>query len=568
MNINELITNILTSNLNAYFMLLLRMITPIVALFIVWTAFTTFRKGVRSKNPVLMLTEEITGASFPVLYWENSIGRSKSCDIVLPDTTVSRDHAVLLRRDEGWFVTDTQSKAGIKVNSRNIEGRKLVGIDDKITIGQSVLTIRNAQIPEEKKSFFKGFTNSSTSPVTLLLLINIVHFSMCFQLAFGTGEFLAYPFAIFAGMVSISWLFYFTTTVILNRKTFELENIALLLSGIGIVLLSAHDFDQIISQFMAMVIGIIIFTALIAFMAKSDRVTSWHIAFAVLAILIFVANFVFGTEINGSKNWIYIGSFSVQPSEFVKILFVLVGASTLDKLQTKTNIGAFILFASVCLGSLFAMRDFGTACIYFAGFLVLAFMRSGSVRTIALILAVAVLGVVMIIYFKPYVAQRFAGWGNIWDHINDSLGYQQVRTLTYIASGGLFGMGLGNGYLHYIAAAESDLVFGLLCEEQGLLMGFVVVLALALLVFFTMSHVRRSRSAFYSIASCAAAGILVFQSCLNIFGSTDILPLTGVTLPFISLGGSSMMAVWGLLAFLKASDERTYALKRKKKVNE
>lgn len=559
----EIIEKILTSDFNQYLMLCFRMVTPLMALFIVWKSFTNFRKSVRPKNPVLMLVEERTGAGFPVLYWENSIGRSKSCDIVLPDTTVSRDHAVLLRRDEGWFVSDTESKAGIKVNGRNIDGRKIVGINDKITIGQSVLALRNANIPQEKNNFFKGFTKATTSVKFLLFLTSLVHLSMCFQLSLGTGEFLFYPFAVAFGLITVQWTFYFVTTVILNRKTFEIETIALLLSGIGIMLLSGQGIDFIITQFLAMIIGIIIFIVLIAFMSKSDMVTKWHIALAVLAVLIFIANFVLGTEVNGSKNWIYIGSVSIQPSEFVKILFILVGASTLDKLQTKTNIGAFILFASICLGSLFVMRDFGTACIYFAGFLVLAFMRSGSVRTIALILAVAILGVIMIIYFKPYVADRFAGWGNVWDHINDSYGYQQVRTLTYIASGGLFGMGLGNGYLHYIAAGESDLVFGMLCEEQGLLMGFVVVLALSLFVLFARADVKRSRSAFYSMASCGAAGILVFQACLNIFGATDVLPLTGVTLPFISLGGSSMMAVWGLVAFLKASDERTYALKRK-----
>ncbi len=133
----------------------------------------------------------------------------------------------------------------------------------------------------------------------------------------------------------------------------------------------------------------------------------------------------------------------------------------------------------------------------------------------------------------------------------------------YAASGGLFGVGLGQGYLKKIFAGDSDLVFGMLCEELGLLMAVVVVIGIALLILFARSDVTRSRSTFYSITACAAAGLLLFQTCLNIFGSTDILPLTGVTLPFISAGGSSMMATWGLLAFIKASDERTYAVSRR-----
>ncbi|MGN0479316.1 MAG: FtsW/RodA/SpoVE family cell cycle protein, partial [Hominenteromicrobium sp.] len=132
----------------------------------------------------------------------------------------------------------------------------------------------------------------------------------------------------------------------------------------------------------------------------------------------------------------------------------------------------------------------------------------------------------------------------------------------YIASGGFFGLGLGNGCLKYIAAADSDLVFGMLCEEQGLLMGLVVLAAIALFILYARSDVTRSRSTFYAIAACAVAGMLLFQTCLNVFGPTDVLPLTGVTLPFISAGGSSMMSVWGLMAFLKASDERTYGAKR------
>ena len=96
-------------------------------------------------------------------------------------------------------------------------------------------------------------------------------------------------------------------------------------------------------------------------------------------------------------------------------------------------------------------------------------------------------------------------------------------------------------------------------------MAVIIVAAIALLVFYARSDATKSRSTFYSISACSAAGLLLFQTCLNIFGATDVLPLTGVTLPFISAGGSSMAAVWGLLAFIKASDERTYAARRSKK---
>ena len=178
------------------------------------------------------------------------------------------------------------------------------------------------------------------------------------------------------------------------------------------------------------------------------------------------------------------------------------------------------------------------------------------------LLAGAVLAVFVVLAVKPYVLDRFMGWGHVWEHINDDLGYQQTRVLTYIASGGLFGVGLGNSYLASVFAADSDLVFGLLCEEQGLLLGLVILLTFVLFIFYARSDVTRSRSTFFSIAACAAAGMLLFQAALNVYGATDVLPLTGVTLPFISSGGSSLLSVWGMMAFLKASDERTYAARR------
>lgn len=101
-----------------------------------------------------------------------------------------------------------------------------------------------------------------------------------------------------------------------------------------------------------------------------------------------------------------------------------------------------------------------------------------------------------------------------------------------------------------------------MAEEMGYIVAVTVAISIALLIIYARSVTTRSRSTFYSITACCAAGLLVVQMSLNIFGATDILPLTGVTLPFISAGGSSMISCWGLIAFIKAADERTYAVKR------
>ena len=116
-----------------------------------------------------------------------------------------------------------------------------------------------------------------------------------------------------------------------------------------------------------------------------------------------------------------------------------------------------------------------------------------------------------------------------------------------------------------MAAADTDLVFGMICEEWGLLIAVMAVGAIIALAFFAVRTIRVGRSSFYTIAACAAGSLLVFQTCLNVFGSVDLLPLTGVTFPFVSNGGSAMMSAWGLLAYLKATDTRenaSFAIRR------
>lgn len=561
--LKHVITRILGSGLLSTALVAVRAVTILLVLYVIWRCYTSFKKGQRRKDPVVMLEDAATGAHFPVLYWENSIGRSRSCDIQIPDNSVSRDHAVLMRREEGWFVCDTGSHAGTRVRNKQITEPTLVQIGDKIRMGSTTLTLRNAsEVPQKKRSIFTGFSKEAASPFKLMFVVSLIQISLTLQLMLGTGEFRLYPAAPFVILFTASWALYFFSRRILKRVSFEIETVGLLLSSIGIMLLSGEGLDTVKMQIAAFGIGIVLFCFLVWFMSDLERVMKLRLYIAIGAILLFVANLVFGKDVNGSRNWIFIGPFSFQPSEFIKIAFVFVGASTLDHLQTKKNITEFIVFAAICLAFLFLMRDFGTALIFFACFLIIAFMRSGSFRTIFLILAAACFGVFLILQFKPYVAQRFSGWMHVWEHTQDSLGYQQVRTMTYIASGGLFGLGLGNGCLKYVAAGDSDLVFGLLCEEQGLLMGMAVLFALVLFILYARSDVTRSRSTFYAIAACAVSGMLLFQAALNVFGPTDVLPLTGVTLPFISAGGSSMISVWGLLAFLKASDERTYAARR------
>ena len=523
--------------------------------------FTSMRLGKRAKDPIMVLEDMTTHQRIPVLYWENSIGRSRSCDVVLRDQTVSRDHAVLIRRESGWFIADTNSRSGTFVGGKKAKERTPVFPGDIITVGSTAMMLRRTAdagpvAPAPPK-------HGSASPFSLMTAVILTQILLMVQVGLSTGALQIAPMLPLAALMVCELIFYAYSIRIMGHVSFELETLAFLLSGIGMALQSAANVKSAFTQLIALVLGLVLYRFLIWFLGDMDRVTQWRVKIAIFAILLFAVNLLLARSRNGSRNWITLGPLTVQPSEFIKIAFIIVGTSTLDRLQTTKNLTGFIGFSAICMGALFLMKDFGTACIFFVGFLIIAFMRSGSVRTIALALAVAAFGSFLILQIKPYVAQRFEVWGHVWEHTGDA-GFQQTRVLSYSASGGLFGVGLGRGCLKDIFAGTSDLAFGMVCEEMGVVIAVTAVLILAFLALYGRGEATRSRSTLYSIAACAAGGLLLFQACLNVFGATDVLPMTGVTLPFISYGGSSMMATWGMLAFLKASDERTYAGRRKR----
>ena len=239
----------------------------------------------------------------------------------------------------------------------------------------------------------------------------------------------------------------------------------------------------------------------------------------------------------------------------MKVAYVYVGASTLDRLYRRKNLFSFIVFSAACVMALALIGDFGTALVFFVCFLIISFMRSGSIATVFLAVSGAGLAGFLAVSVKPYIAQRFASWGHVWEDVYDK-GYQQTRAMSAAASGGLFGKGAGQGWLKDIFAADTDMVFAVICEELGLIIAICMVLAVLTLAFFAVRTARHGRSAYNAIAACASTAILLTQLGLNVFGSLDILPFTGVTFPFVSRGGSSLLSCWMLMAFIKGADNR------------
>ena len=412
---------------------------------------------------------------------------------------------------------------------------------------------------DTKKKRRKAYRKPVKWPFFLLLMTVFQLICMLQIYINGTQESTTTLFVVFGVYIAVEWLYFLVFGLFLRRKSFEIELIAFFLTGIGLTLTTSVYPDKAYTQLIAVLLGIGVFAVMLWILSDTKRVIRLRMPVAMLAIAALAVTLIIGKEINGAKNWIIIGDglLSIQPSELVKIAFVFVGAATLEHLQSTRSLTKYLLFALGCIGCLFVMKDFGTALIFFFTFVVMAFLRSGDIKTIFLVCTGALLGGIGILTFKPYVAKRFESYRHIWEYASTS-GYQQVRLLIYAVSGGLFGLGIGNGKLRSVYAATEDLAFGMVCEEFGIIIAFTVLLTFVALVVYSIRYASAARSTFYSIAALAASSLLLFQAALHVFGVTDLLPWTGVTLPFISRGGSSMMCCWGLVAFIKAIDVRTY----------
>jgi len=536
---------------------ILRYLMPLLAFFLL----------MRTVKPLLTFRREpeiwawlclTNGKKLPLTHWENVVGRSKRSDVVIDVPTISRTHAVFTRYDDGsWTIADAHSKSGVLVNGEQVEICALEP-EDVITIGGVHMQLQPISRQQEIK--LSQLRTKATRPFDSILnalLLTIFQALCCLSYLMTKGDHIVDVVLGFGGILVCQWLlliFY----LFIRKPSFEVETIAFFLCTMGMAAIAAVKPGETVKQLIAMVLGLAAFLGIGWSLRDLERAKKMRYAAAAAGILLLLVTLVFGKEYHGAKNWLIIGSLSIQPSELSKVCFVFIGASTMDRIVNKRNLILFIAYTLAICACLAVMNDFGTALIFFVAFLLIAYLRSGSVGTIAL--ACTSLGFAGVIALKiaPHALRRFASWRHIWENPLTT-GYQQTRALMCLVSGGLLGLGAGHGYMKNVFAADSDVVFATLTEEWGLIICVMLVGCIVVYGLFAVRTAAMGRSSFYIIGACTAAGILIVQTIFNVLGTLDVLPLTGVTFPFVSNGGSSMIAAWGLLAFIKGSDTRLNA---------
>ena len=322
------------------------------------------------------------------------------------------------------------------------------------------------------------------------------------------------------------------------------------LCGVGVVILYTVSPDRGMRQatFYVMGLAAMLVISLIVSRAKRFRGMTWLAMAGGIALL--VMPLAFGEWYNGAKNWVnlpVIGTF--QPSELVKLSLVLAMAYYFSAHRTVFQMMPAILFAGACLLLLMLQRDLGTALIYYITTLGMFYVACGNVPLTLLGFGggagAAVLGYRMFAHVKVRVAM----WRNPWSDPLDK-GYQIIQALLAIGSGGLFGVGLGQGTPDKIPAYYNDFIFAVICEQMGLIFGLLVLAVYLLLILRGVSVITRSRRSFDMLLGCGVLAMLGIQTFMIVAGVIKMIPLTGVTMPFLSYGGSSLLSCLSMIGIV------------------
>ncbi|MBE6729870.1 MAG: hypothetical protein E7568_06535 [Ruminococcaceae bacterium] len=490
----------------------------------------------------------------PLSSGEYLMGSSSECDIVI--SGLKKKHAVLSISNNYMTIRPT-NKSKIKINEKIVKGEKKFAPNDSLTMEDRELSV----IMKINKD--KSVDNRFLQKAIVFSCLNIIQIFVFFCLVFAFKEKATVLFICFGTLIIGEWIYLFITRFLCAF----IEIPVLFLFTFGLSVAAHGEPSTMIKQLLCFAVGFVLAILLEKILIKPSVAIGFKGIALIVGIGLFVINIIFGVVYNGSQNWINVLGYSVQPSEFIKVILIFISGAAADKINDKKDILPFSLFTIISLLILAYLSDFGTALIYAVCAVSILFIRLCSFKLLGILSGGAVIfgGTIMLIF--PYVAKRIFSFGSAFENASDS-GYQQTRTIIAAASGGLFGIGGGRGSLVKIPAYDTDIVFGLITEEWGLIIGICVLFCFVIFAIYAVKTLTVSSSNFYSTTCCAAAVLLLAQTALNVFGSMDMLPFTGVTLPFISVGGSSVIACTVIMSFFRVAvrDEHIILIERRRKI--
>ena len=369
----------------------------------------------------------------------------------------------------------------------------------------------------------------------LILLFQLLSF---FTLYIAIGEAQYMLFGLFVMLIFFA-IFYLYDTLYRHANMPLFNDMCMLLS-VGLVIQARLSFDNALHQFVVAAAGLVIAFVLPLFRHQFYLLKKLKYAYGILGVGVLGIVMLLGSTTLGANITYTIAGLTFQPSEFIKIVFLLFLASTLQNIKSFKEFFVIALFAAAHVLILIGSTDLGSGLIYYIVFMFVAFLATGQWWILAGGSGLLAGGAVACYFLFDHIQQRVQAFLDPWSLI-DSIGYQIAQSLFAISAGGLWGTGLGQGTPEDIPFVESDFIFAAICEELGQVLGVCVIL-IGLNCFFVMLNLAMSfADRFYRLLAYGTAIAYVFQMFLTIGGETKFIPLTGVTLPFISYGGSSIL---------------------------
>jgi cell division protein FtsW (lipid II flippase) len=308
---------------------------------------------------------------------------------------------------------------------------------------------------------------------------------------------------------------------------------------------------------------------------KLDR---YRYLIGAVGLALLVITIVLGTTVNGAKLWIHAFGFSIQPSEFAKLAIVIFLAGYLDDKKVMLSVpqrhvlgvplpafkyfGPLLVMWVLSLAMLVFMKDFGMALLFMSIFVALMYMATARIVYVVAGVGLFAAAGAIAVSIVPHVQDRFAVWLDPWPHAATT-GYQLLQSLFTIADGGVVGAGFGRGYLLYanrqpvVPDLQTDFIFTAIANEMGLLGAAAIILVYLLFVWRGFRIAVNAPDGFSKLLAAGLATAFAIQSFIIVGGVTRLIPLTGVTLPFVSYGGSSITANLILVALLLMVSNRT-----------
>ena len=350
-------------------------------------------------------------------------------------------------------------------------------------------------------------------------------------------------------------LLFYIVFIILYQKIYKglsklvLNNMMLMLL-IGFIMLTRLDISYTIKQllFSSIAMGVCLLVPYLI-----ERLPIWErlgLPYAIVGLVLLALVFVIGVEHYGAKNWVAVGPFEFQPSEFVKIIFVFFVAAMLAYRSDFKYVVVVSIIAAAHVGILVLEKDLGSALIFFFTYLAMLYIATSQWIYMLLGLGVGAGAAVVAYKLFAHVRTRVIAWRDPWSNINDA-GYQICRSLFAIGTGGVIGLGLGQGMPETIPVVESDFIFSAIAEELG------VVFAICLILVYISSYIMfvniamKMKNKFYKLCAFGLSVVFMFQVFICIGGATKFIPSTGVTLPLISYGGSSVITTIFIFAIIQ-----------------